>query len=197
MSRCTTKDCVNVMQPTARGDRAICLIVHWQGREHQRPVLARALRHEAISPIHHRPFGGSPAHRPITQGGVKRFDRCNDTTSRRAGPMYPSTPERPDDPVAACTVDAVHRRDRHHGGDEACHSHLIEVVPRPTSRRGLSRMSSRLRLPSRRRRRPDGFHPREAGPLPFQRVERQGPRAATATTDLRPARQRECGVRLS
>ena len=32
------------------------------------------------------------------------------------------------DPVAACTVDAVHRRDHHHEGDEACHPHLIEVV---------------------------------------------------------------------
>ena len=30
--------------------------------------------------------------------------------------------------VAACTVDAAHRRDHHHGDDEACHPHLIEVV---------------------------------------------------------------------
>jgi len=30
--------------------------------------------------------------------------------------------------VAACTVDAAHRRDHHHRDDEACHPHLIEVV---------------------------------------------------------------------
>jgi hypothetical protein len=30
--------------------------------------------------------------------------------------------------VAACTVDASHRRDHHHTGEEACHPHLIEVV---------------------------------------------------------------------
>lgn len=32
------------------------------------------------------------------------------------------------DPVAASTVDAVHRRDHQHGDAEACHPHLIEVV---------------------------------------------------------------------
>ena len=31
-------------------------------------------------------------------------------------------------PVAACTVDASHRRDHHHTDEEACHPHLIEVV---------------------------------------------------------------------
>ena len=31
-------------------------------------------------------------------------------------------------PVAACTVDAAHRRDHHHTGEEACHPHLVEVV---------------------------------------------------------------------
>ncbi len=30
--------------------------------------------------------------------------------------------------VAACTVDAAHRRDHHHTGDEACHPHLVDVV---------------------------------------------------------------------
>lgn len=42
--------------------------------------------------------------------------------------MFHSTPEQSNDPVAACTVDAVHRRDHHHEGEEACHPHLIEVV---------------------------------------------------------------------
>jgi hypothetical protein len=42
--------------------------------------------------------------------------------------MFDSTPDASTDPVAACTVDAVHRRDHHHEGDEACHPHLIEVV---------------------------------------------------------------------
>lgn len=32
------------------------------------------------------------------------------------------------DPVAACLVDAVHRRDHQHGDEEACRPHLIEVV---------------------------------------------------------------------
>lgn len=31
-------------------------------------------------------------------------------------------------PVAACTIDAAHRRDHHHTGEQACHPHLIEVV---------------------------------------------------------------------
>lgn len=42
--------------------------------------------------------------------------------------MFHSTPEQSNDPVAACTVDAVHRRDHHHEGEETCHPHLIEVV---------------------------------------------------------------------
>jgi hypothetical protein len=42
--------------------------------------------------------------------------------------MFDSTPEQPDDPIATCTVDAVHRRDHHHEGAETCHPHLIEVV---------------------------------------------------------------------
>jgi hypothetical protein len=46
---------------------------------------------------------------------------------RRGCPMPDSTHEQ-SDRVAACTVDAVHRRDHHHEGEEACHPHLIEVV---------------------------------------------------------------------
>jgi hypothetical protein len=42
--------------------------------------------------------------------------------------MFDPTPEQSNDPVAACTVDAVHRRDHHHEGQETCHPHLIEVV---------------------------------------------------------------------
>ena len=42
--------------------------------------------------------------------------------------MFSSPPEQPTDPVAACTVDAVHRRDHHHDGAETCQPHLIEVV---------------------------------------------------------------------
>ena len=42
--------------------------------------------------------------------------------------MFDSTHEQSSDPVAACTVNAVHQRDHHHDGDEACHPHLIEVV---------------------------------------------------------------------
>lgn len=42
--------------------------------------------------------------------------------------MFDSTHEHSDDPVAACTVDAVHRRDHHHADDESCHPHLVEVV---------------------------------------------------------------------
>jgi hypothetical protein len=30
--------------------------------------------------------------------------------------------------VAACTVDAAHRRDHHHGDDGVCRPHLVEVV---------------------------------------------------------------------
>ena len=47
--------------------------------------------------------------------------------SGRADPMFDSTHNQCD-PVAACTVDAVHRRDHHHPDDQACHPHLIEVV---------------------------------------------------------------------
>jgi hypothetical protein len=42
--------------------------------------------------------------------------------------MHDSTHEHSNDPVAACTVDAVHRRDHHHEADETCHPHLIAVV---------------------------------------------------------------------
>ena len=42
--------------------------------------------------------------------------------------MFSSADEQSQDPVAACTVDAVHRRDHHHVADETCHPHLIEVV---------------------------------------------------------------------
>jgi hypothetical protein len=42
--------------------------------------------------------------------------------------MLDSTDTQSNDPVAACTVDAVHRRDHHHDGEETCHPHLIEVV---------------------------------------------------------------------
>ena len=42
--------------------------------------------------------------------------------------MFDSTQEKSNGPVAACTVDAVHRRDHQHGGEEPCHPHLIEVV---------------------------------------------------------------------
>ena len=42
--------------------------------------------------------------------------------------MFDSTQQQSSDPVAACTVDAVHRRDHHHEGGETCHPHLIEVV---------------------------------------------------------------------
>ena len=34
----------------------------------------------------------------------------------------------PSGAVAACTVDAAHRRDHHHAGEDVCHPHLIEVV---------------------------------------------------------------------
>lgn len=42
--------------------------------------------------------------------------------------MFDSTDRESADPVAASTVDAVHRRDHHHAADEACRPHLIEVV---------------------------------------------------------------------
>ncbi len=42
--------------------------------------------------------------------------------------MFDSMHNRSKDPVATCTVDAVHRRDHHHEGEESCHPHLIEVV---------------------------------------------------------------------
>ena len=41
--------------------------------------------------------------------------------------MLDPTPPPANDPVAACTLDAVHRRDHQHDG-EACHPHLVEVV---------------------------------------------------------------------
>jgi hypothetical protein len=58
----------------------------------------------------------------------QRFDGSTDANSGRAGPMLGSTHKQSNDPVAACTVNAVHRRDHHHGGEAACHPHLIEVV---------------------------------------------------------------------
>jgi hypothetical protein len=42
--------------------------------------------------------------------------------------MIDPTPAQPNDPIAACTVDAVHRRDHDHEGAEACHPHQVEVV---------------------------------------------------------------------
>ena len=42
--------------------------------------------------------------------------------------MFDSTDKQSNDPVAACTVDAVHRRDHHHEGEGACHPHRVEVV---------------------------------------------------------------------
>jgi hypothetical protein len=42
--------------------------------------------------------------------------------------MFQSTHHPSNDPVAACTVDAVHRRDHRHAGEGACQPHLIEVV---------------------------------------------------------------------
>ena len=42
--------------------------------------------------------------------------------------MFDTTHEQPSDPIAACTVDAAHRRDHHHEGSDTCHPHLIEVV---------------------------------------------------------------------
>jgi hypothetical protein len=57
-----------------------------------------------------------------------RFHGCRNTTSGRADPMFDSTCEQSNDPVAVCTVDAAHRRDHHHAGEEACHPHLIEVI---------------------------------------------------------------------
>lgn len=42
--------------------------------------------------------------------------------------MSGAQPKQSTDPVAACTVDAVHRRDHQHGDAEACHPHRIEVV---------------------------------------------------------------------
>ena len=47
---------------------------------------------------------------------------------RKAALMSGSTPEQTNDAVAACTVEAVHRRDHRHDGEESCHPHLIEVV---------------------------------------------------------------------
>ena len=47
---------------------------------------------------------------------------------RKASAMIDETHEETSDPVATCTVDAVHRRDHHHVGEEACHPHRVEVV---------------------------------------------------------------------
>ena len=62
--------------------------------------------------------------------------------------------------VAACTVEASHRRDHHHGDDGACHPHLVEVVH--LGRRAvavLPRLLPRLRLPPRARGGPPGGRP--------------------------------------
>lgn len=48
--------------------------------------------------------------------------------TRKVSLMLDSTNARTDGPVAALTVDAVHRRDHHHVGEEACHPHRVEVV---------------------------------------------------------------------
>lgn len=42
--------------------------------------------------------------------------------------MFDSTHEPSTDPVASCTVDAVHRRDHDHQDEDACRPHLVEVV---------------------------------------------------------------------
>lgn len=42
--------------------------------------------------------------------------------------MLDSTPGLSDGPVAACTVDAAHRRDHHHVGEDTCHPHRVDVV---------------------------------------------------------------------
>jgi hypothetical protein len=42
--------------------------------------------------------------------------------------MSGETQEQRRDPVAECTLEAVHRRDHHHAADEICHPHTIEVV---------------------------------------------------------------------
>lgn len=42
--------------------------------------------------------------------------------------MFDTTPEQSSDSVAACTVDAIHRRDHHHVAEETCRPHTIEVV---------------------------------------------------------------------
>jgi hypothetical protein len=42
--------------------------------------------------------------------------------------MFDQTRVQSIDPVAACTVDAVHRRDHVHEDQEACHPHQVEVV---------------------------------------------------------------------
>jgi hypothetical protein len=52
---------------------------------------------------------------------------ATETPSGREDPMSVSTHHQCS-AVAACTVDAVHRRDHHHPDDQACHPHLIEVV---------------------------------------------------------------------
>lgn len=42
--------------------------------------------------------------------------------------MTHPTHEQSTDPVAACTLDAVHRRDHHHVGEDACRPHQVSVV---------------------------------------------------------------------
>lgn len=42
--------------------------------------------------------------------------------------MVDETHRQSSDAVATCTVDAVHRRDHDHLGEEACHPHRVEVV---------------------------------------------------------------------
>lgn len=64
----------------------------------------------------------------MIQSGGQAFDGWTDTTSGKASPMFDLTHEQSSTRVAACTVDAVHRRDHDHDGDEACHPHWVEVV---------------------------------------------------------------------
>lgn len=42
--------------------------------------------------------------------------------------MFDSTEKHSYDPVPACTVEAVHRRDHRHADEETCTPHQIEVV---------------------------------------------------------------------
>ena len=87
-----------------------------------RHISPHSLRHAALRG-HRRTKGDPKVVRPESMS-VRWMQRHH---LRKADPMLDSTHNQ-SDPVAACTVDAVHRRDHHHGGEEACHPHLIEVV---------------------------------------------------------------------